>query len=197
MRKLVFPVIVLLAAAGAGLAYAKSPSLIAEQGAWRAYSFEDKGEKVCFMSAVPQRKAGKVKKRGDVAFFITRWPGEQEKNVVSVSGGYTFKPDSAVTVKVDGQTFSLFTQGEMAWTRDHATDEVIAKALRKGSTLSVKGMSQDGTETNDTYSLSGSGAIYDAMEKECAKRDKPPVAAPAKPQAPEKPKAPQKPTTNQ
>ena len=77
-----------------------APTLIKAQGAWKSYSFLDQGKKVCFMSGQPQKQSGKFKKRGEVFFFVTRWMGDKDKNVVSVSNGYAFKPSSAVTARV-------------------------------------------------------------------------------------------------
>jgi hypothetical protein len=147
-----------------------APKLIGRHGAWKAYSFLDNNEKVCFISSQPRKQGGKLRKRGEVFFFVTRWSDEKDKNVVSVANGYAFKPDSQVIVKVDGKAFQLFTQGEMAWTKDQAMDDAITEALKKGATLEVKGISGLGAETTDTYSLTGSGAAYQAITKACAKK---------------------------
>ena len=147
---------------------ANTPKLIGTHNSWKAYSFVDKGEKVCFMSSQPQKQKGKFKKRGEVFFFITHWSGDKEKNVVSISNGYAFKPDSQVTVKIDGKSFQLFTQGEMAWTKDQSVDDALTAALQKGSSLTVSGLSKFGTETTDTYNLKGSGDAYQTVTKECS-----------------------------
>jgi invasion protein IalB len=147
-----------------------APKLISRHGAWKAYSFLDNGEKVCFMSSQPRKQGGNFKQRGEVFFFVTRWSDEKDKNVISAANGYALKPGSQVAVTVDGKAFQLFTQGEMAWTKDQAMDDAIAEALKKGSALSVRGISESGTETTDTYSLKGSGAAYQAITKSCAKK---------------------------
>lgn len=134
---------------------------------WKAYSFADNGKKVCFMSAKPTEQKGKFKKRGDVLLFVTHWPAQNNRNVVSVSAGYPYKTNSEATILVGGNTFKLRTEGEMAWTQDQAADDAIAAAIRKGSTLEVKGTSQRGTDTTDVYSLKGSSAALDAITKEC------------------------------
>ncbi|MBI3441848.1 MAG: hypothetical protein HY052_08650 [Proteobacteria bacterium] len=163
--------LVLIAMSWSGAAMAgNAPTLIKAQGTWKSYSFLDQGKKVCFMSGQPKKQAGKFKKRGEVFFFVTRWMGDKDKNVVSVSNGYRFKPGSSVTVKVGGRSFKLFTQGEMAWTKDQSMDDAITAALQTGSTLVVKGTSQHGTETTDTYSLKGSGAIYRTLATACSRK---------------------------
>ena len=146
---------------------ANDPKLIANYGDWNAYSFLDNGSKVCFMSSQPQKQEGKFTKRGEVFMFVTHWPAEKTRNVVSISTGYPYKENSSASVTVDGKDFPMFTQGEMAWTRDQATDDAIAGALQTGSSLTVKGTSKRGTETVDTYGLKGSAEAYKAISKEC------------------------------
>lgn len=154
-------------------AYANTePAAVSSHNDWKVYSFPDSGEKVCFMSAQPQKQEGKFKKRGEVFFFVTRWPGDTAKNVVSVSNGYSFKAGSQATVKVDGRRFYFFTQGEMAWTKDQTVDDVLAEAIRQGAVLVVEGTSTRGTQTTDTYDLNGVSAAYQAMTQECNRKTK-------------------------
>jgi hypothetical protein len=159
----------LLVFPGASALAAPDAKLIGSFEDWNAYSFMDGKDKVCFMSAKPSatKASATIKKRGDVLLFITHWPGEKERNVVSVSIGYPFKQGSESTVSVDGKDFALSTEGETAWTKDPETDEAITAAIRKGAGLSVAGVSKRGTKTTDTYSLKGSGAAYDSISKEC------------------------------
>ena len=63
--------------------------------------------------------------------------------------------------------FTLFTQNDMAWAVDDKTDRDIAKAIRGGSKMVVKGTSSRGTKTTDTFSLRGSSAAHDAISREC------------------------------
>lgn len=145
-----------------------APTAIGRYGSWKAYYFMDSGEKVCFLSGQPEKQEGNYKKRGEVFFFITHWSGPKNRNVVSLSSGYAFKVGSQVTATIDGRNFTLFTQGEMAWTRDQDADTAIAEALRKGSKLVVRGVSKRDNQTVDTYNLKGVSAAYDAITRECA-----------------------------
>ncbi len=144
--------------------------LVGNYGAWSVYTFLEEGKKVCFMSGQPRKKEGNYKKRGDVFFFVTYWSGEGNKNVVSVSNGYSFKEGSAVTVSVGRKKFTLFTRDEMAWTENQKEDNALVSLIKKKSSLIVRGISSRGTKTKDTYSLKGSTAAWRAMNKECAKK---------------------------
>jgi len=144
-----------------------APKLVSSNQDWNVYTFDDGGKKVCFMSSQPFSKEGDYTKRGEVFMFVTRWSDKQDSSVVSISNGYTFKKDSKVSVKVAGKTYEMFTQDEMAWTKDSATDKDMTASLKRGSDVVVEGVSKFGTKTKDTYSLKGSSDAYLAMVNAC------------------------------
>jgi hypothetical protein len=148
-------------------AKASDPKLIGTYGDWSAYVFMEDGNKVCYMASQPKKAEGNYSRRGDVFALVTNRPAEGSKNVFSYITGYAYKPGSDAAVTIDNQKFTLFTQDDTAWAPDAATDNKIVEALRKGSKLVVKGTSSRGTETTDSFGLSGSGAAHDAIEKEC------------------------------
>lgn len=157
----------ILCAVGAAPALADEPRLLSRHGKWLAYTFTEDGSKVCYMASQPTSAKGDYTKRDDVFALITHRPGENKKDVFSYVTGYTYKPESEVKVSIGKEAFTLFTQDEIAWTPDDATDKALASAIRKGSTMVVRGTSSRGTKTTDTFSLKGSGAAYDAINKEC------------------------------
>lgn len=148
-------------------AHASEPQKIGTYGDWSAYSFVENGKKVCYMVSSPKTDEGDYTRRGEIYTLITHRPSENTRNVFSYIAGYPYKQDSEVTVSVNGKDFKLFTYEETAWAPDSATDNAIAAAVRKGSSLVVKGTSKRGTLTTDTYSLKGSGAAHDAISKAC------------------------------
>lgn len=141
---------------------------LGDYGAWQAYSFiESDGGKVCYMAAAPTKHEGAYSKRGKIYAQVTHRPGERQKDTFSYMAGYDYKNGSEVTLTIDKTSFTLFTDRDTAWATDAATDARIAQALRKGSRMVVKGTSSRGTATTDTFSLSGSGAAHDAINREC------------------------------
>lgn len=148
-------------------AQAQTPNLIGNYGDWAAYSFTENGNKVCYMVTQPKKAEGNYSKRGDIFALVTHRPAENTKNVFSYITGYTYKTDSDVTVTIDGQNFTLFTQKDMAWTSSQDEDNRLANAIRKGSKMVVKGTSSRGTLTTDTISLKGSGDAHDSINKAC------------------------------
>ncbi|QCG86924.1 hypothetical protein E6C72_03730 [Azospirillum sp. TSH100] len=133
---------------------------------WNAFLFEEKGQKVCYMSSQPKKSEPKAK-RGDIYTLVTHRPAEKALDVVSIIVGYPFKKGSEAEVSIDGKDFKLFTDGETAWARDADADRAVTTALRNGKQMVVKGVSGRGTKTTDTYSLAGVGQAYDAINEAC------------------------------
>jgi Invasion associated locus B (IalB) protein len=105
-------------------------------------------------------------RRGDILLFITFRPGA--KGEISFTGGYPFAPGSTVGLDVSGTTFDLFSDGEWAWAGSPEDDEKIITAMKAGSTAILTARSARGTETRDTFSLSGFSAAMDEAAKRCA-----------------------------
>lgn len=174
MLKITFPKPLLFVAfaifATLGLAQhasAAKPVLLGTYGDWAAYTFEENGNKVCYMASKPTKATGNYTKRGDIFALITHRPAEKSKNVFSYITGYTYKTNSDVTVMVDDKRFTLFTHEDMAWTNTAKEDNALADALRKGSRMNIQGMSKRGTLTKDTISLRGSTAAHKAISSAC------------------------------
>lgn len=159
-----FFVLTLLAA---GPAFAEEPKLLSTHGDWAAYAFKEGNGTVCYMTSQPTKAEGNYKKRDKIFALITHRPAENTKNVFSYIAGYTYQSGSEVDVTIDGKTYKLFTHKDMAWARDADTDNKITEAIKKGSKMVVKGTSARGTLTTDTFSLKGTGAAHDAINKAC------------------------------
>ncbi len=147
--------------------FAASPKQIGKYGDWISYVLSERGSKVCYMVSKPVKAKGNYTNRGEIFALITHRPSENTKDVFSYITGYTYKTGSDAVVEIDGKKYILFTQDDTAWAPDASSDSKLAKAIRSGSKMVVRGTSSRGTLTTDTYSLKGSGAAYKAISKEC------------------------------
>ena len=91
-------------------------------------------------------------------------------DIFELVAGYTYKKDSGVTIKIGSQKFELFTSGGTAWAKTSNTDRALARAMKRGNTMTVAGTSSRGTKTLDTYSLKGFTAAYNAIGTNCKKK---------------------------
>lgn len=143
------------------------PKLIGTYGDWSAYSFKEDGNSVCYILSSPKKAAGTYKKRGEIFATVTHRPAEKSLNVFSVIAGYSYKPQTSVTLNIDKQKFVLFTQKDSAWAPDPTTDKTIVEAMRKSKIMTITGTSSKGTKTTDTYGLKGTADAFAAIAKEC------------------------------
>ena len=134
---------------------------------WSAMSFTEEESVVCMMWSQPQKAEGDYKKRGEIFVFVTHRPKDREIGKVSFETGYTFKESSEVRVTIDGRQYTLDTDGSTAWTKDAKDDARMVKAMRAGRKMVMEGTSSRGTDTRDTYSLSGFSAAHNAINKAC------------------------------
>jgi hypothetical protein len=154
-------------------------------GNWKAFTFSQSGQPVCYMTLALHPPAGHMK-RGPSYLMITHRPGEGSKDVVSFTSGYNFKPTSDAAVVVGKKSFDLFTETDTAWARDPATDHAVTTAIAAGTTLKFTGMpAQKGAKPiADTVNLKGAMLAYQAISKACGI----PIEAPPKPAVPAKKK---------
>jgi hypothetical protein len=159
----IFGVLLLLIAVPA---LAADPEQVGKFGSWMAMKFDEEGSLACYTLSEPARKEGNYTRRGNVYVLVTHRPAKHSLGVVSFTAGYEYMPDSSVLIDIDGQSFTLFTQGDTAWAQD-ADDSKIVEAMRLGKTMIVRGTSARGTDTVDTYSLLGFGKALQAINETC------------------------------
>ena len=144
-------------------------TLVGEFKVWNAY-VASTPEKTCYVASQPQDStySQSISGRDPAFFMVTTIPA---KNIVSEAStiiGYPFKEASRVEVEIDGQKFSMFTQGDAAWI-EVGQEPVLIDAMKRGRLMVIKGTSRRGTQTSDTYSLSGVTAALAAALNECSR----------------------------
>ncbi len=145
------------------------PMLLGQYGDWGAYAATPGGRKVCFSIAKPKASqtnpAGR--KRDQAYVFVSTRPAENVRNEVSVIIGYPFKPSTDATAEIGADKFAMYTLNDGAWIKNVAEEARMIDSMRKGSDLTVKGVSGHGTESTDQYSLKGLSQALDRAGQEC------------------------------
>ena len=140
---------------------------------WSIFEAGTGKQKVCWIVSQPTAskatRGGKEVQvnRGDIFLMVAVRPGDGVKNEVSFLAGYPFKGGSKVTISVGSNSYTLFTDGENAWTTSGGEDNKLTQAFRRGARAQVKGLSSRGTTTLDTFSLSGFTAALKAATANC------------------------------
>ena len=162
-----------LAVMTAGTAIAQeSSNRVAVERDWSV--FVENSPKQCWGVSSPvttanTRNGKKVDvERGDILLFVTFRPG-LKAGEISFMGGYPFAAGSSVTMSVDGKnSFTLFTDGNRAWSNSPEADAKIAAAMRAGSDVTLTGHSSRGTKTQDKFSLMGFTAAIAEAQNRCS-----------------------------
>lgn len=134
---------------------------------WNAYIYKNKKEKVCFVSSMPLKSTGEYTRRGDVFLLVSHRPYEQMFDVLTFIAGYTYSPRSEVQFRVGNLKATLFTSEDTAWAKNLKTDAEIAKAMNKAVRVVVKGLTIEGVETQDTFSMKGFNNAMEAINRLC------------------------------
>jgi hypothetical protein len=163
----------LACALGLGAAQAQTQARVDASKDWAVFQAGAEGQKICWIVSKPTNwvayRGGKTVQvnRGDIFLMVSIRPADGVVNEVSFLGGYPFKPGSKVNVKVGSDGYSMFTEGENAWSPSPADDGRIVDAFRRGATAKLEGESSRGTKTVDTFSLSGFSAALDSAGNLC------------------------------
>ena len=147
---------------------AQEAELVGRFGDWDAYTRGTAGSRFCYMVSKP-KEASLRSRRGEIFFLVWHRPDQKEFDVVQVDIGYPFKDRSEAVIRIGGDSWSLFTRDESAWAYKPADDKALVAALRKGSRLTVKGVSTRNNPTTDSYSLKGTSTAYKAIGKACGR----------------------------
>jgi invasion protein IalB len=119
----------------------------------------------CYLASAPTKQTGNYKSRGEPYVLVVF--RAQDRDEINVSSGYPYRSGSTVEAKIDGKAHKLFTKGENAWAYDAKQDNAMVAAMQKGSRLTIRGTSQRGTWSEDSYSLSGFTAAHKRMKALC------------------------------
>jgi hypothetical protein len=166
-RKSILPFLIFSLVSGPVVGAAAADKVLGLYDDWGAQTFTEGKNTGCSMWSQPTKDEGKYKQRGAIYAYVTHRPWDKRFNEVSFAAGYAYKKDSTVQVRIGGEKFTLFTDGETAWSRAPKDDKQLVEAMRRGNSMAVSGVSSKGTQTSDTYSLNGFAKAYDAIAKAC------------------------------
>lgn len=155
--------------AAIGPAFAQQAQNLGTFKNWTAWKGTDANGEMCYISSQPQSTAPDGVTRSPIHFLIIHRKGLGTKNEVQTLIGYPFNSSSSnASATVDGRAFPMVTEGEAAWLASAADESSFVAAMKAGAQLIVKGTSQRGTNTTDTYDLGGVTAAMTEIDGACA-----------------------------
>lgn len=152
----------------AGAALAQEATSLGTFKFWTAWKSTDANGTICYVSSQPQDSQPTNVNRDPIHFLIIHRKGLGTHNEVQTLVGYPLKGGSTPSVMVDGKSYSMVIEGSAAWLASAGDEASFVDGMKRGSQMVVKGTSQRGTNTTDTYSLSGVTAAMSEIDKTCA-----------------------------
>jgi orotidine-5'-phosphate decarboxylase len=136
--------------------------------AWSAYTATDQSGQLCFIIGEPQSSEPAGANRDPIKFLIVHRKGMGSKNEAQTQIGYPYNATNAqASVAIDGRSYTMAARGSTAWLASASDEAGFVTAFKAGSQMVVRGTSQRGTNTVDTYSLSGATAAMNAIDAAC------------------------------
>lgn len=136
--------------------------------AWTAWTANDASGLICYISSQPQKSEPSGVNRDPVHFMIIHRKALGTKNEVQTLIGYPFNSsDAKASAAVDGRSYPMVAEGSAAWLASSGDEAGFVTAFKAGNQMVVRGTSQRGTNTVDTYSLSGATAAMNAIDAAC------------------------------
>ena len=146
--------------------HATQPTLIGQYDGWGAYLASPGGRKICFAAARPSG-AQTNRSRSPTYLFITSRPQDKVKDEISAIASFPFKASSDAVAAVGNKQFALATQADGAWVKNVADETKLIEAMRKGGDLILKGTTDRGLQSTDTFSMKGLAQALDRIAREC------------------------------
>lgn len=134
---------------------------------WHFYSHEGSGERLCFAATTAQSSEPAGIKRDPAYFYISAWPKDGVRTELSIKIGYPFKDGSEATVTVGNDSYKLFTHEDRAFVSNPIEELKLLEAMKRGSTMVVEGISEQGATTRDTFSLMGVMKAVQTLTTRC------------------------------
>ncbi len=140
---------------------------------WSAFQATTGDGKVCYALSKPKTIEPRKANRDPIYLLISDWPGRKVQGELEVVPGYPYKDGEPVFAEVGSVKVEFFTRNDgtsgTAWVKDPGDEATLLDAMRKGSTITISGISRRGTKTKDVYSLNGISAMLDKVRDACAK----------------------------
>lgn len=140
---------------------AAGPRAIGTFGAWTAATVTESGHKVCYALARANRPGST---RDAPTLTVSHRPDRRDQ-VAFQGGSHRFARNATATVKIGDTDLAFYTHADTAYARDNAAAIAAMRAGRE-AVATVPGANGRGT-ANETFSLSGFTAAYEAISREC------------------------------
>ncbi len=158
---------VLVLGAGVAGANAQQVENLGTERFWTPWKGTDATGVICYISSQPQTALPSNVNRDPIHFLVIHRKGLGTTNEVQTLVGYPLETGSTPNVSIDGRGFDMVVDGSAAWLASGSDEPTFVEAMKAGTEMVVRGRSQRGTDTTDTYSLLGVTAALAKIDEAC------------------------------
>lgn len=161
------------------LAMAAGPTSLGTFNKWTAWKGSDANGVICYIAAKPDDTKPKNVNRDPIHFLVINRIGLGTRDEVQTLVGYPMKSGGVFSANIDGSVYKMISvkddpktkvkENYAAWLADPKKEPEFVAKMKAGRSLIVKGTSTRGTDTTDTYSLSGVTAAMKKIQSSCSK----------------------------
>ena len=148
-------------------AAAQSPEALATYSDWTVFTKDSNGDKICFAATEAKSKEPTNVNHGDVFFLVASWKSGAAINQPSLMTGYNLKTSPEPKLRVGSDSWEMYSSENEAFIESNSDERRLVDAMRRGSSMRVSAMSERGTSTSYTISLSGITAALRRVEEAC------------------------------
>jgi hypothetical protein len=141
---------------------ANAPKRLDKFDDWQVATHQEGGQTICYGFTRATSSAPAIAARGDVVLTVTQRPASRD--AIAISAGFTYAPNTAVSVQVGTASFDFYTSQRSAFSRDGHAATV---AFLHGKQAIAKSPGPHGATVTDTFSLRGFEQAYAAINKAC------------------------------
>lgn len=134
---------------------------------WSVWTYQEKGQKNCYIYATATSKAPARLDHGDVSFFVRSVRQPANRTEANFAVGYDFSADSKVKAEIGDASFDLMVSGGNAWLAAAEQEKALLAAMMGGDEMQLQATSRRGNRTNYVFSLDGVTAAVRQLHKEC------------------------------
>lgn len=148
-------------------AEAAAPQHAGTYNDWSAWTYQERGQKNCYIYAAAGSKAPARLDHGDVSFFVRAVRQPANRTEANFAVGYDLASGSQVRAEIGDESFDMMVKGRNAWLAAAEQEKALLEAMMGGDEMSLHAVSRRGNKTSYVFSLDGVTAAVRQLHKEC------------------------------
>ncbi len=145
------------------------PSFEGSYGDWKVFKVQQNNQNVCYAVSTPKSLNGNHRDDREPYIMVSFFG--KVKQEISISAGYFYRPNSVVSVSIDGIQERFIAENDtLAWPEKHGSDKQIINEMVNSFKILVFSESNASTYSVDIYSLNGFKKAFNKIKELCGNK---------------------------